>query len=111
LSLGKVAASDLAGRGKNGYSTVFSIVGLVVTVILDLALIPRLGIRGAALASSAAYFTNSMLILAALKYELKVKWRSLLVPTHAELVSYQQAWSRFRSWMRPAAAIPSGQPE
>ena len=111
LSLGRVGCSDLGGRGKGGYSSAFSITALVVTVALDLIMIPRLGIRGAALASSAAYVTNAMLILAALKYELKVTWRSLLVPSFAELASYQQAWSRFREWMRPAGAIPSGQPE
>ena len=102
LSLGRVAASDLSGRGKSGYSSVFSLAALAVTVALDLLLIPRKGIQGAALASSAAYFTNTVLILAALKYELKVTWRALLVPTFAELASYQHTWSRFREWMRPA---------
>jgi O-antigen/teichoic acid export membrane protein len=111
LSLGRVGASDLSGRGKSGYSSVFSISALVVTVVLDLFLIPRFGIQGAALASSAAYFTNTILILAALKYELDVTWRSLLVPTYAELASYQRAWSRFREWVRTATAMPSGQPE
>lgn len=109
LSLGRVAASDLSGRGKSGYSSVFSLAALAVTVALDLLLIPRIGIQGAALASSAAYFTNTVLILAALKYELKVTWRALLVPTFAELASYQHTWSRFREWMRPATALPSGQ--
>jgi O-antigen/teichoic acid export membrane protein len=111
LSLGRVGCSDLAGRGKSGYSSVFSMSALAVTVALDLMLIPRLGIRGAALASSAAYFTNAMLILTALKYELKVPWRALLVPSYAEFASYPQAWSRFRAWMRSATALPGGQPE
>jgi O-antigen/teichoic acid export membrane protein len=107
LSLGRVGVSDLAGRGKSGYSSVFSLSALVVTIALDLILIPRMGIQGASLASSAAYLTNTILILAALKYELKVTWRSLLVPTYAELASYQHAWSRFREWMKPATALPS----
>jgi O-antigen/teichoic acid export membrane protein len=111
LSLGRVGVSDLAGRGKSGYSSVFSITALVVTVALDLILIPRLGIQGAALASSAAYFTNTILILTALKYELKVTWRSLLVPSYAELASYRYAWALFRDWVRRAIAMPSGQPE
>lgn len=111
LSLGRVGVSDLAGRGKSGYSSVFAMTALVVTVAMDLILIPRLGIQGAAVASSAAYFTNATLILAALKHELKVRWRSLLVPSYAEFASYQQAWSRFKEWMRSAMAVPSGQPE
>lgn len=85
LSLGRVGVSDLAGRGKNGYSSVFAITSLVVTVVLDFLLIPRLGIQGAALASTAAYSTNALLILAALKYELKVPWKSFLAPSWADL--------------------------
>ena len=107
LSLGKLGASDLAGRGKSGYSSVFSIIALIVTVLLDLLFIPRLGIHGAALASSAAYFTNTILVLTALRYELKVSWKSLLLPTYADFASYQQVWSRFRLWMRPATAMDS----
>ncbi len=110
-SVGKVGVSDLAGRGKSGYSSVFSISALVVTVALDLLLIPRLGIQGAALASSVAYLTNTILVLAALKYELKVGWRALLLPTFAEMSAYRRAWSSFRGWIRPAAALPTGQPE
>jgi len=111
LSLGRVGVSDLAGRGKNGYSSVFSITALIVTVLLDLLLIPRMGIWGAAVASSAAYSTNALLILCALKYELKVTWSALLVPTYSELTSYGQTWSNLREWIRRFVTMPSRQPE
>ena len=58
---------------------------------LDLVLIPRFGINGAAMASSAAYFANAALLLTALKRELGVDWAMLLVPTGAELRQYHQA--------------------
>jgi O-antigen/teichoic acid export membrane protein len=96
LSVGKVAAADLAGRGKTGYSTTFAFVALAVTVVLDLILIPRFGIRGAALASSAAYFTDAVLLVIALKHELKVPWTALLLPSLAEFRPYYQLWIRFR---------------
>jgi O-antigen/teichoic acid export membrane protein len=111
LCLGRVAASDLSGRGHSGYSSVFSVAALVVTIALDLILIPRLGIDGAALASSAAYLTNAILLLSALKHEIRVTWRSLLVPKRADYASYWQAWLRLRNWMRGIAMVPSGQPE
>lgn len=108
LSLGKVACSDLAGRGKNGYSSAFALVALAVTVGLDLFLIPRLGIQGAALASSVAYVTDATLILAAVKYELKVGWKAMLVPSHSELVSYQRLFLRCRDWLKPLTAAAGG---
>jgi O-antigen/teichoic acid export membrane protein len=111
LCLGRVAASDLSGRGHSGYSSVFSVAALVVTIVLDLILIPRLGIDGAALASSAAYLTNAILLLSALKHEIRVTWRSLLVPKRADWASYWQAWLRLRDWVRGTAMVPSGQPE
>jgi O-antigen/teichoic acid export membrane protein len=51
----KVLTNEIAGRGYPIYNSVASGLGLVLTVILDLALIPRLGVLGAAVASSLAY--------------------------------------------------------
>lgn len=95
LSLAKVASADLAARSKTGYSTLAGLVAFGVTVGLDLLLIPRMGIRGAALASSAAYLVNTVLLVTALRHELKVSWGSLLIPTRMELLRYKQLWLRF----------------
>ena len=104
LSLAKVASSDLAGRSKTGYSSAFGGLALGVTVILDLLLIPRMGIQGAGLASSAAYTVNAALLLIALKFELKVKWRELLIPSRVEFASYKRAWFSFAIWSRLKSA-------
>jgi O-antigen/teichoic acid export membrane protein len=93
LALGKVAASDLAGRHKTFYTSIFGVFSLVVTVVLDLILIPRMGIQGAALTSSVAYGVYGVLLLAALRYELKVRWVDLLVPSRAEFARYKRALS------------------
>jgi peptidoglycan biosynthesis protein MviN/MurJ (putative lipid II flippase) len=90
---------------------VFAIIALAVTIALDFLLIPRLGIQGAALASTAAYSTNAILILAALKHELRIAWKKLLLPTNEDLAVYKHAWSRLKDWSRQATAMPSGQPE
>src|SRR5262249_54352831 len=97
LSLAKVGCSDLAGRGKNGYSSVFALVCLAFTVAFDLLLIPRWGILGAAAASSAAYVLDSLLVLAALRYELKVGWAELLVPSAEDFLAYRTLWMRMRA--------------
>jgi O-antigen/teichoic acid export membrane protein len=99
LALGKVAASDLAGRHKTGYASAFGVVALGVTVGLDLVLIPQWGIRGASMASSMAYILNSWLLLMALRRELSVSWGELLVPEAADLVPYRQLILRIADWL------------
>jgi O-antigen/teichoic acid export membrane protein len=106
LSVSKVMCADLAARGKPEFSSIFAVVTLGITAVLDLFLIPRMGIQGAALASSIAYTANATLIAITLKHQLKVRWKSLLVPSYAEFALYTQLWSRFKAslWPNPAAA-------
>jgi O-antigen/teichoic acid export membrane protein len=109
LSLGKVMSADLAGRGKPELSSIFAFCSLAVTLILDVLLIPRMGIRGAALASSAAYFLDTALLALALKRELGVTWEFLFMPTRTEFASYPQAWLRCKArFWPPALAESSG---
>lgn len=98
LSLAKVACADLAGRGKNGYSSVAAFVCFAVTAVLDWFLIPRMGILGAALASSVSYSLDALLVLWALRYELRVSWKMLLVPTKSDLHAYKLALVRLRAF-------------
>lgn len=51
----KVLTNEIAGRGYPTYNSIASGLGLVLTVILDLVLIPRYGVLGAAVASSFSY--------------------------------------------------------
>jgi O-antigen/teichoic acid export membrane protein len=94
LAVGKVMAADLAAREKPEYSSMFAAVALVVTVALDLLLIPRMGISGAALASSAAYLVDTILLGGALVRHLQVSWAALLVPTREDLSLYRDTWRR-----------------
>jgi O-antigen/teichoic acid export membrane protein len=59
-----VVTAFLYGRGRPGLNSVAAATGLVVTLILDVILIPRLGAIGAAIASSAAYLTTTLTLLA-----------------------------------------------
>lgn len=61
LSLAAVLASHLAGMGFPDLNLRASVAGLLVTVPLDILLIPRGGIVGAAFASSCAYFVSTSL--------------------------------------------------
>jgi O-antigen/teichoic acid export membrane protein len=55
LGSAKVLTNDMAGRGYPHYNSLNAGLALVITVGLDIALIPRYGVPGAALASSIAY--------------------------------------------------------
>jgi O-antigen/teichoic acid export membrane protein len=95
LSLAKVASSDLAGRYKTGYSSVFGFVAFCTTVVLDILLIPKMGINGAALASSVAYSLHGALLVLALKHEFRVGWKTLLIPGRDEWRHYGKILMQF----------------
>jgi stage V sporulation protein B len=59
LSLMRILAGDLKGRGRPGTVSVAMAVAALVTVGLDLILIPRFGIAGAATASLIAYAVSA----------------------------------------------------
>jgi O-antigen/teichoic acid export membrane protein len=88
LSISKTLFGDLAGRGLVQYGTYTSSVSLIVTVICDLALIPRFGVTGAAVASSIAYGTSALL---ALFFYTRASGNSLvdtLIPRKSDLLLY-----------------------
>lgn len=64
LSLGRLISADLKGRGRPGIVSIAAVVSVAATVVLDLVLIPSLGIVGGATASLVAY----SLMAAALLY-------------------------------------------
>ncbi len=59
-----VLSAFLSGVGRPGLTSIAQAAGLVVTVALDLTLIPRLGIAGAAIASTFAYLTTTCVLIA-----------------------------------------------
>jgi O-antigen/teichoic acid export membrane protein len=60
--LAGVATAYLYGSGRPGLNSLAMGVGVAVTVALDLLLIPRLGATGAAIASTAAYLTTTVVL-------------------------------------------------
>lgn len=95
LSLSKVLASDLSGRGKPQYASLASIVSLGVTIAGNLLLMPRLGIVGAACVSSIAYSLTTLLITRSYLRVSGTTWQSL-VPSLADLQVYPTLLRRLR---------------
>ncbi len=79
MSVARILSSDLTGRGFPEYSTIASFACLLVTVALDLILIPKYGINGASLASSLAYFVDALVIVIIFKRETGLRLSEILI--------------------------------
>lgn len=65
LSIVRLLAGDLKGRGRPGLVSIAAFVAVIATVTFDLWLIPAFGIEGAALASLLTYSTSATFLLVA----------------------------------------------
>ncbi len=62
-----LASAHLMGTGRPGMNSAILGIGLVITVALDLLLIPRHGALGAALASAIAYLVTDVVLIVAMR--------------------------------------------
>jgi O-antigen/teichoic acid export membrane protein len=97
LSLGKIIAADLTGRGLNIHLPISASIGFVLTIALDFLLIPLMGIQGAALASSVAYLAAAGYLFVVIQRELRTSWTTLLVPTSIEWRVFERFWLLLRA--------------
>ena len=77
-TLAKMLAGDLIGRGLPKYAMYISIATLVVNVVVNIILIPRMGILGAAIASSLTHGCTGILFLMAFIRESKLRTSDVL---------------------------------
>jgi O-antigen/teichoic acid export membrane protein len=95
LMAASVLASYIAGLGKLRINLIISVIGLCVTVPLDVLLIPRFGAVGAAIASSASYTLSAVITV---RWAMKLgglSARDLLVAKPADFASGRNALRRF----------------
>lgn len=78
LSVGRLLASDLKGRGRPGLVSLAAVVGLAITVAGNLALLGEWGIEAAAAVSIAAYGANAI--------GLALAWRRIGAGSLGDLV-------------------------
>ena len=81
FSVANVLAAYIAGIGKPRLNLLVSSISLVVTIALDLALIPKFNIVGAAIASSVSYTLSAVLLIAFFSRETGASLREILLPT------------------------------
>lgn len=79
-----IHAAALAGIDRHEINLKASAAGLVVTVALDLLLIPRYGIVGAAVASSASYLLTMGIVMKAFADAASLPLRAVLLPVRGD---------------------------
>jgi len=97
LGYGKILMSDLLGRGRPEIGMLSSTVSLVLTLLLDLVLIPRYGIAGAAVASSTAYTVGAIIIAVAFLRVSGLRWYRLFQLEEGEVRRYCEFLTRLMS--------------
>jgi O-antigen/teichoic acid export membrane protein len=80
LSIPGVLSNDLAGRGRPDVTLLAAGAALIVAVALNLALIPRLGLVGAALSSIGTHACTALVVARAFRRYAKASWWDLFVP-------------------------------
>lgn len=104
ITLSKVLSADLSGRGLPQYTTWSALLTLIVTIALNIWLIPALGISGAAIASVIAYWTSAILLIYLFHRVTRASILSILVPQRDDLTLLQGKTARLsesiRSWLK-----------
>ena len=85
FSIANVLAAYIAGIGKPRLNLLVSGVSLIVTIILDLLLIPKLNIVGAAIASTVSYSLSALLLILFFRRETGASLREILLPTSEDV--------------------------
>ena len=87
FSIVNVLAAYLAGIGKPRLNLIVSTISLAATISLDLVLIPRFDIVGAAIASSVSYILSAVITVAFFIKETNTSLRDLLLLTSSDVKS------------------------
>jgi len=75
----KILVIDLSARGYPGYGTIASLGALLVNLVINVILIPLMGILGAAIASSLSYGCMSFLSIIFFCSQTNTKWRDIFI--------------------------------
>jgi O-antigen/teichoic acid export membrane protein len=94
LSIAKILAGDFSGRDRRIYHTVGTAIGFTVNLALCLVWIPRMGIEGAAWASTIAYTLQSVVVLVFFR---KLSGNGILESTIIRGDDLKLYWEQMRS--------------
>jgi O-antigen/teichoic acid export membrane protein len=90
MSVGKLLAVHLAGSGKPEVGTYGALLALSMTLVLDLLLIPRLGIVGASVASSVSYMLATAFLTVVFLGTTRLRLQDILFLRRRDMTTLQR---------------------
>jgi O-antigen/teichoic acid export membrane protein len=99
-SLFTITNRDLMARGKQGMNIACNVTALVLNVGLNLLLIPRWGIQGAAVASTVSYSCAAVVLLGCFMRESGYGFRQIFQVQRSDVLFYMRLVDRWRSRAR-----------
>ncbi len=103
MSIYKVLTRNFSSRDRQQVSILIAGLGLALNLALDVLLIPRLGVTGAALASSCAYSAAGVAMLWAFRRDSRLSWREILRFGRGDWSRYRDAGAYAQSRLHPGA--------
>jgi O-antigen/teichoic acid export membrane protein len=100
-----ILAAYIAGIGQPRLNLMIAAVALAVTITLDLYLIPKLGILGASLASTASYSVSACLTMILYIRKTGSPLRQMIIPTSDDLRLAMQLVQPLLRRFRPRPAV------
>lgn len=104
MSVHKVLGRNFASRDRQQYTLIASLLSFLLIIALDLFLIPRLGIQGAALASSLGYCTAASALMVFFTRDSGLSPRAYLLITRSDI---RAILAMLRGFLRPLNASAS----
>lgn len=105
IGLSNVLAAGIVGRGRPTYTLYAALLVTPPTITLYLVLIPAMGARGAALASTASYLATMLVMYVFFRAATGIRSVRMLLPGRAELRDYTEVLRRLgRPWWRARAS-------
>lgn len=90
FSVDRILSNDLAGRGKpelNMYTSIFTVAS---NIILNILLIPKVGIAGAAISTSVTYSLSTLVKMFLFKRETGVSYSKMLLLQKEDLILFKR---------------------
>lgn len=86
----RVVSTDIAARGRPLVTTYSGVLVLALNVVLNVVLLPREGLEGAAIACSASYAAGAVALFAIYLGSSRASLSSLLVPRRSDFVALRR---------------------
>lgn len=106
MAVYKVLTRNFTSRNQQQIPVIIAVTALVLNAGLNLFLIPRLGISGAALASLLSYTALAVVLLYVFKRRTGIPIRQVLVLQKSDLERYAQVWARLGGGRKLGDLIP-----